>query len=148
MPEQTLWSGTSSQWKNLGAFLLCLLVIPIPWAIYRWLQVKTTRYTLTTERLLTKKGIFNVDTDTLELYRVHDLAVTQPFFQRMLGLKTVQMVTGDTTSPRVTIDYIPMSLNLQDTIREQVEECRMRKRVRTVDVEDSDDIHPGGGALS
>ena len=149
MPEQTLWSGTSSQWKNLGPFLLCLLVIPIPWAIYRWLAVKTTKYELTTERLITKRGIFSVDTDTLELYRVHDMAVTQPFFQRVLGLKTLQLVTGDTTSPRVLIDYIPASLNLQDTIRKQVEECRMRKRVRTVDIEDGDNIHPGDmGALS
>ncbi len=149
MPEQTLWSGTSSQWKNLGPFLLCLLVIPIPWAIYRWLVVKTTKYELTSERLITKRGIFSVATDTLELYRVHDMAVTQPFFQRVLGLKTVQLVTGDTTSPRVLIDYIPASLNLQDTIRKQVEECRMRKRVRTVDVEGGDHLHPeDGGALN
>jgi uncharacterized membrane protein YdbT with pleckstrin-like domain len=111
--------------------------------------VKTTKYELTTERLITKRGIFSVDTDTLELYRVHDMAVTQPFFQRVLGLKTLQLVTGDTTSPRVLIDYIPASLNLQDTIRKQVEECRMRKRVRTVDIEDGDNIHPGDmGALS
>jgi hypothetical protein len=61
----------------------------------------------------------------------------------------VQLVTGDTTSPRVLIDYIPANLNLQDKIRTQVEECRMRKRVRTIDVEDGEDIHPGeSGALS
>lgn len=143
MPEQTLWAGTSSQWKNFGAFLLCVLVIPIPWAIYRWLVVKTTKFELTTERLVTRRGIFSVETDTLELYRVHDMAVTESFLQRLVGLKTVQLVTGDTTSPRVLIDHIPASLKLQDTIRKQVEECRMRKRVRTVDVEDSDQIHPG-----
>lgn len=143
MPEQTIWSGTSSQWKNLGPFLACLLVLPIPWAIYRWLVVKTTQFTLTNERLVTKRGIFSVTTDTLELYRVHDMEVTQSFPQRLVGLKTVQLVTGDTTSPRVLIDHIPASLNLQDKIRQYVEECRMRKRVRTVDVEDSDEIHPG-----
>ena len=149
MPEQNLWSGASSQWKNLGPFLLCLLVIPIPWAIYRWLVVKTTTYTLTTERLLTSRGIFSKVTDSLELYRVHDFEMSQPFFQRILGLKTIALVSGDSTSPRILIDYIPASLNLQDTIRQQVEECRMRKRVRTVDVEDGADLHPGdGGALS
>jgi uncharacterized membrane protein YdbT with pleckstrin-like domain len=149
MPEQNLWSGTSSQWKNLGPFLLCLLVIPLPWAIYRWLVVKTTTYTLTTERLLTSRGIFSKVTDSLELYRVHDFEVAQPFFQRILGLKTIALVTGDTTTPRILIDYIPAALNLQDKVRQQVEECRMRKRVRTVDVEDGDNIHPGeAGALS
>ena len=149
MPEQTLWSGTSSQWKNIGPFLLCLLVIPIPWALYRWLVVKTTTYKLTTERLLTERGIFNKVTDSLELYRVHDFEMSQPFFQRILGLKTIALVSGDTTSPRILIDYIPASLNLQDIIRKQVEECRMRKRVRTVDVEGGDHLHSeDGGALS
>ncbi len=148
MSEQTLWSGTSSQWKNFGPFLACLLLVPIPWAIYRWLVVKTTTYTLTTERLLTARGVLNRTTDSLELYRVRDFEVSEPFLQRMLGLKTVALVTGDSTSPRILIDYIPASLALQDKIRAQVEECRMRKRVRTVDVEDGADSSGDGGALS
>ena len=149
MAEQNIWSGTSSQLKNLGAFLLCLLVIPIPWAIWRWLTVKTTTYTLTTERLLTSHGILNKTTDTLELYRVHDIQVTQPLLQRFFGLHTIALITGDTSSPRVLVDYIPAELALQDTLRKQVEECRMRKRVRTLDVEDGPDLHGGeGGSLS
>src|SRR4051794_9140111 len=82
MAEDTLWSGTSSQYKNFWAWVLCILVIPIPWAIYRWLTVKTTTYRLTTERLLTERGILNKVTDTLELYRVRDMQVTAPFTQR------------------------------------------------------------------
>lgn len=149
MVEQNIWSGTSSQLKNLGAFLLCLLVIPIPWAIWRWLTVKTTTYTLTTERLLTSHGILNKTTDTLELYRVHDIQVTQPLLLRFFGLHTLALITGDTSSPRVLVDYIPAELALQDKLRKQVEECRLRKRVRTVDVEGGEDLHGGeGGSLS
>jgi uncharacterized membrane protein YdbT with pleckstrin-like domain len=145
MAEETLWSGTSSQLKNLGVYLLCLLVIPIPWAIVRWLQVKTTTYRLTTERLITERGIFNKTTDTLELYRVRDLQITQPFFQRLFGLQTIHLLTADTSTPCVIIDYIPTTAGLPDKLRTQVEETRMRKRVRTLDVEDSDahdDAHP------
>lgn len=138
MPEETLWSGTSSQVKNLGAFVLCLLVVPIPWAIYRWLVVKTTTYRLTTERLITEHGILNKTTDTLELYRVRDMQTTAPFSQRIFGLQTITLLTGDTSTPSIVIDYIPTSLNLPDKFRAQVEDARQRKRVRTVDLEDDD----------
>jgi uncharacterized membrane protein YdbT with pleckstrin-like domain len=143
MAEETLWSGTSSQIKNLGVFLLCLLVIPIPWAIARWLAVKTTTYRLTTERLITESGIFGKTTDTLELYRVRDMQITQPFMQRIFGLQTVHLLTADTTTPSVIIDHIPASVGLPDKLRAQIEETRMQKRVRTVDVEDGE-THDGG----
>jgi uncharacterized membrane protein YdbT with pleckstrin-like domain len=136
MSEETLWSGTSSQVKNLGPWIACILILPIPWAIYRWLAVKTTTYRLTTERLITERGILNKTTDTLELYRVRDQQVTAPFWQRMFGLQTIHLLTADTSTPSVVIDYIPTSLGLADKFRTQVEECRMRKRVRTLDVED------------
>jgi len=142
MAEETLWSGTSSQLKNFWAFVLCILIIPIPWAIYRWLVVKTTTYRLTTERLLTERGILNKTTDTLELYRVRDQQATAPFVQRIFGLQTIQLLTGDTSTPVIVLDFIPTSLGLPDKFRTQVEECRQRKRVRTVDLEDDT---PGDG---
>jgi uncharacterized membrane protein YdbT with pleckstrin-like domain len=142
MAEETLWSGTSSQLKNFWAFVLCILVVPIPWAIYRYLLVKTTTYRLTTERLLTERGILNKTTDTLELYRVRDMQITAPFIQRMFGLQTIHLLTADTSTPSIVLDFIPTSLNLPDTFRTQVEESRQRKRVRTLDV---DDATPGDG---
>ena len=143
MSEETLWSGTSSQIKNLGIYVLCLLVIPIPWAIARWLVVKTTTYRLTTERLITERGIFNKTIDTLELYRVRDMQITQPFTQRLFGLQTIHLLTADTTTPSVVVDHIPVSVGLPDKLRAQIEETRMQKRVRTIDVEDGE-THDGG----
>jgi uncharacterized membrane protein YdbT with pleckstrin-like domain len=136
MSEENIWSGTSSQLKNFWAFVLCLLVIPIPWTIYRWLVVKTTTYRLTSERLLTTRGIFSTVTDTLELYRVRDLEMTQTFWQRLFGLQNIVLLTADESSPRIVIDFIPSELGLSDKIRAAVEACRLAKRVRTVDMED------------
>ncbi len=136
MSEQTLWRGNSSQLKNFWPFVSCLLVIPIPWAIYRWLEVKTTTYQLTTERFIAERGILNKTTDTLELYRVRDLQVTQPFWIRLFGLENIHMITADTSTPSVILDCVPQDLKLPDQFRKQVEEARMRKRVRTVDIED------------
>lgn len=135
MTEETIWSGTSSQVKNLGPFLLCLLVIPIPWALWKWLQVKARTYRVTTERLLTTSGVLSKTTDSLELYRVKDIRVTQPFLLRFFGLENVELTTSDSSSPLVVVDCIPESVKLGDILRRQVEACRVTKRVREVDLE-------------
>ena len=143
MSEQTIWQGHSSQVKNFWPFVSCLLVVPIPWALYRWLAVKTTTYQLTTERLVTERGILNKTKDTLELYRVRDLQVTQPFWIRLFGLENIHLLTADTSTPSVVIDCVPAALGLSDKFRVQIEACRMAKRVRTVDLEDD---HGGDSA--
>jgi uncharacterized membrane protein YdbT with pleckstrin-like domain len=139
MPEQTVWRGTSSQWKNLGVFILCglfcWLIVPIFIALSRYLQTKNKIYELTTERLKITEGIFSKVTDTLELYRVKDLETRQPFLYRMFGVENVQMNTSDTSSPFIFIEAIPSAVSLGDKIRNQVEAVRAQKGVREIDVE-------------
>ena len=139
MPEQTVWRGPSSQWKNLGVFILCglfcWLIVPIFIALARYLQTKNKIYELTTERLKITEGIFSKVTDTLELYRVKDLETRQPFLYRMFGVENVQMNTSDTSSPFIFIEAIPSAVGLGDKIRNQVEAIRAQKGVREIDVE-------------
>ena len=139
MPEQTVWRGSSSQWKNLGVFILCglfcWLIVPIFIALARYLQTKNKIYELTTERLKITEGIFSKVTDTLELYRVKDIETRQPFLYRMLGVENVQMNTSDTSSPFIFIEAIPSAVGLGDKIRNQVEAIRAQKGVREIDVE-------------
>ena len=139
MPEQTVWRGPSSQWKNLGVFILCglfcWLIVPIFIALSRYLQTKNKIYELTTERLKITEGIFSKVTDTLELYRVKDLETRQPFLYRMFGVENVQMNTSDTSSPFIFIEAIPSAVGLGDKIRNQIEAIRAQKGVREIDVE-------------
>jgi membrane protein YdbS with pleckstrin-like domain len=139
MPEQTVWRGPSSQWKNLGVFILCglfcWLIVPIFIALARYLQTKNKIYELTTERLKITEGIFSKVTDTLELYRVKDLETRQPFLYRMFGVENVQLNTSDTSSPFIFIEAIPRTVGLADKIRNQVEIIRQQKGVREIDVE-------------
>jgi Bacterial PH domain len=137
--ETVIWKGTSSQLKNFWWFVSCLLVIPIPWAIWAWLKVKCRVYTLTTERLLIEDGVFNKDKDTLELYRVRDFQVHEPFWPRLFGLQNIHLLATDLTTENLVMDFIPKSAGLLDHFRKQVEECRQRKRVREVGI----DIEPG-----
>lgn len=139
MPETTVWRGTSSQWKNLGVYLLCLLfcwlIVPIFIALARYLQTKCKIYELTTERLKIAQGVFSKVTDTLELYRVKDIETRQPFIYRMLRLENITLTTSDASSRSIMLEAIPCQVAFADKIRHQVETIRVQKGVREMDVQ-------------
>jgi membrane protein YdbS with pleckstrin-like domain len=139
MADEIVWRGTSSQWKNFGVYLLCglfcWLIVPIFFALARYLQTKCKIFELTTQRLKITSGVFSKVTDTLELYRVKDIETRQPFLSRLVGVENVQMNTSDTSSPLVLIDAVPSSVGLADKLRNQVEIIRQQKRVREIDIE-------------
>ena len=139
MAEETVWRGSSSQWKNFGVFilcgLLCWLIVPIFIALARYLQTKCKVYELTTERLKITEGVFSKVTETLELYRVKDIETRQPFLDRLVGVENVHINTSDLTTPFVMVGAIPSSVGFADKLRNQVEIIRQQKRVREIDIE-------------
>lgn len=157
MPEQTLWTGSPSQIRNLGTFIFCsllifailgawfvfqlppfvpaLVILPALIAFWKWLIVRARQYQLTTERLLMSYGVFSKTTDSLELYRVKDFRMTQPFSLRLAGLENIELTTSDQSSPLVVIDHIPQCARLSDKIRAQVEACRLQKGTREIEIE-------------
>ena len=164
MPEETLWTGSSSQVKNLkpfavcalamiaifatggwlmskdwgkpyGGWLLLLALVPIGIAIWKWLQVRARKYQLTTERLLITTGIVNVVTNSLELYRVRDIRMSQPVFLRVFNLENVDLTTSDLSSPVVSVDHVPKAEMIGNKIRTQVEACRLTKGTREIEMQ-------------
>lgn len=131
--ERIEWQGRSSQLQNLGWFLASLLVIPIPIAIYRWLQTRTQVYTLTDQRLKTTRGILSKVTEDLELYRVRDTRLQQSVWQRIFGLGEVVLNTTDASTPVVTLPWLPQAEALREKIRALVEARREAKGVRTLE---------------
>ncbi len=157
MPEHPIWTGSPSQVKNalpfffatvaaLGILFLSLVVwlwppgvgfvgVPVIYGLCRRLAVGGQQFELTSERLLTSRGFLSRTTESLELYRVKDIRIVQPFRLRLFGLENIELMTSDETSPIVVIDHIPARLRLADKIREQVEACRLAKGTREVELE-------------
>lgn len=137
--EQSVWQGTPSQVVNLGSFILLglffWLVIPLFFILWRWLVVKNTKYELTTERLRLRYGVFNKVSNELELYRVRDYKLEQPFFLRVFSLSNIVLTTSDKSHPRVVIEAIDDGEELREKLRKYVEICRTRKGVREIDIE-------------
>jgi uncharacterized membrane protein YdbT with pleckstrin-like domain len=137
--ERTVWFGNPSQVINLGSYILLglffWLVIPLFVILWKWLVVKNTKYELTTERLRMRHGVLNKKLDELELYRVRDYKLDQPFFLRLFSLGNVILQTSDKTHPTVLIEAVPNAEELREQLRTHVEACRTSKGVREVDIE-------------
>ncbi|WP_052573121.1 PH domain-containing protein [Haloferula sp. BvORR071] len=152
MSEEVLWKGSPSQVLNLGKYLLVLLlaigigvggffffpiwaalIIPIIWAIWIYMQTRSIRTELTTERIRLEQGIFNRKLDDVELYRVKDTSMERPFWYRIFGLSTLVIETSDLSQPRIEIKAVSDGDTLRENLRKQVEMLRDKKRVREVD---------------
>jgi uncharacterized membrane protein YdbT with pleckstrin-like domain len=137
--DALVWTGSPSQILNVPVFivcaLLCWLVIPIFVAIWKWLVIRNTKYELTTERLRVRRGVLNKELEELELYRVRDYKLEQPFILRMFSLGNITITTTDVSQPIVILHAIANSEQVREQIRNNVEQCRSRKNVRTLDVE-------------
>ena len=133
--EQVVWQGNPSQWQNFGWFLLCLLLIPIPWALWKWLETRNTVYTLTDQRLKFTRGVLTKTTEDLELYRVRDTKFQQSFWERMVGLGEIELYTTDETTTTIRLPYIRDAEAVREKMRGLVEARRDAKRVRYLDAE-------------
>lgn len=164
--ENMLWSGHTSQWVHFWYYFFCLLlaagiavaatmfglatvgigalgylalVIPLLMWLIRWWITKCTHYELTSQRLRIRTGILNKKVDELELFRVKDYTMEQPFLLRLVGLGNLTMITSDATSPTVSIRAIPGIEQVREKLRTAVQVERDRKRVRQLDVDNVED---------
>ena len=163
MDEETMiWEGNPSQLLNFGVFLLCGLIagaligaalvfdtlappfplvlgglaaVPLLYALIQWLKIKCERYELTSERLRLRTGVLSRKTDEIELYRVKDYVLIEPFWLRLFGLGNIKLTTNDDANPQVTLRAVPQGDKLRDEFRKYVELCRQKKGVRITEFE-------------
>ena len=137
--EQTLWKGSSSQFAHFGTYLLCglfcWLIVPLIIGIVKWIQLRCRVYEITTERIKATRGVFSRQTEEIELYRLRDYTLVEPFWLRLFGLGNIVISTGDQSAPSLVIEAIPEAGHLRDEIRKHVEIRRDRKRVRLTEFE-------------
>ncbi len=157
--EQTIWEGSQSQVLNFGIFIsigiisiiiimlsilffpiaAVLVIIPLVYLFIKWLTVRNHRYKVTTERIFYTTGIFSKKTEALELYRVRDVDMYEPFWQRIFKLGNIALTTSDKTAMNFLLKAVPHPNELMNNIRKNVELRRDVKRVRGVEFLDDDD---------
>lgn len=100
--------------------------------IYKVMYIKTSQYLISAEQIQYRRGIFSLEIDYIELYRVKDFKIRKPFLMRLISAMEILLETSDKTHPLIQICGVE-SNNLVDIIRGRVEANRMNKRVFEVD---------------
>jgi len=161
--EQIIWTAHPSQITNFGLYTGCLaaigaivaafFLIPEPRHPYvticlgvllalavivfltRWMLTRSRTYQVTSERIKIIDGVLNRRTEELELYRVRDYKLTEPFWLRLFGLGNIIISSTDNSNPTVVFHAIHDPNGRREELRKYVETCRDKKRVRITEME-------------
>lgn len=116
-------------WITLACVILGLIFLCIPVLI-----VKSLRYRITNYRIDYEKGIFGKRIDTLELWHVEDIRFEQSFFDRIMGVGDITVVSHDDTTPQLKIVGVPNPRPLFETLKQRVIAVKRQRGVVKMDV--------------
>ena len=97
---------------------------------YFGLPLSFTRYCLSEDRLFISEGFLSIKDDEILLYRVRDIDTHRSLWQRLFGVGTVVVASSDKTMPNLVLKNIKDPIFVKELIHKQVEETKIRRRVR------------------
>lgn len=103
-----------------------------------------TRYGLSEDRLFLSVGFLSIKDDEVLLYRVRDISSSRSLWQRLFGVGTVTIVSSDKTMPTLVLKNIKRPMAIKELIHDQVEEMKIRRRMRVGEVMGMPDYNDAG----
>ena len=97
------------------------IIFGLPWTF--------TRYYLTKDKLIIDTGFLNRVEEEIRLYRIMDITLKRPLGQRLWGLGTIHLCSGDKTTPEINIKRIKKSSDFKNMLSDMVEAQREEKRI-------------------
>ena len=97
---------------------------------YFGLPLSFPRYALSEDRLFVSEGFLTIKDDEILLYRVRDIDTRRTLWQRLFGVGTVVVASSDKTMPNLVLKNIKDPIFVKELIHKQVEETKIKRRVR------------------
>ncbi len=104
---------------------------------YLGLPLSFTRYAVSDDRLFLSTGLLNIRDEEILLYRVRDLSLSRSLGQRIFGVGTIVVTSSDKSQPVLQIKNVKDPAGVKELIHTQVEEMKIRRRVRVNEVSTS-----------
>lgn len=126
---------------NLLLLLLFWTIVPLPYLYWKYIQVRSTNYILTSQRLITKIGVFWKEVNFIELYRVLDIKVERGLLYQLLDfgrtcfgkkpllLGDIHIFSSDYSHAKLFLFTIPNALGVAEKIRKAFNDDKDIKRV-------------------
>jgi membrane protein YdbS with pleckstrin-like domain len=134
-----LWPDAEPWWVIPIGVVLALLFILIP-----WLQTKTIRYKVSNYRIDFEKGLIGKKFDTLELWHVEDIQLTQSVLDRLLGVGTITIHSHDDTTPHLYMYGLPKPRPIFDSLKQRIIAVKRQRGVIKMDTGSMDTGDVGG----
>ena len=112
---------------------------------YLGLPISFTRYSMSEDRLFLSVGLLNIKDDEILLYRVRDIDTSRTLWQRIFGVGTITVMSSDKSLPNLVLKNVKDPVFVKELIHRQVEEMKIKRRVRVGEIMTSDMDLDGDG---
>ncbi len=96
---------------------------------YLGLPISFTIYSFSANKFYYKRGLINVTSEEVLLYRILDLTFKQSIWQKIFGVGSVILTTADKSTPMLEIKNIKTPDRVRKALSTLVEQRRDEKRV-------------------
>jgi len=108
-------------WMVVAGIIVCLWGFFLLKLAYKKISL---RYELTTQRFIQKKGFLSRVTDRIELIDIDDVTLQQNFFDRMLNVGKIDIISSDRTHPELRLHGIANC----HVVFDELDEARRKER--------------------
>ena len=100
---------------------------------YFGLPLSFTVYRLSDDRLFIDTGVIRFQEEEIMLYKIQDLHLTITLGQRLFGVGTVSVLSGDQTAPRVDLVNVARPKYVKELIHQHMENSKRQRRVNILE---------------
>ena len=108
------------------------------------LAINFTRYIITSEKFITRKGFLNIHEDEIMLYRITDKKLALPITQRIFGCGTITLHAKDSDTPTKELKAIRNPRAVLELLDNTIEQARQANYVQGRDMVGAPNRDPCG----
>ncbi len=122
-------AGYGTYWLGLAAVSLLIILV-------KWVQNLASKFEVTPDRLIIRRGIIRKSIDEIELYRIKDVRIDFTIINQIAGIGRITISSSDETTRDgdLVLADIERAQERRETLRRLVDTARQQRRVREIDM--------------
>jgi len=129
-------AGIALTLMDYGLYWIALTAIALLIILWRWFENMASKFEITEERLVIRRGIVSKSIDEIELYRIKDVRIDFSIVNQLAGIGRLTIASSDETTRDgdLVIAGIERAQERRETLRRLVDAARQKRRVREIDM--------------
>jgi hypothetical protein len=96
---------------------LSLMALAVLIYLFKIIKLKSTRYRVSTDRIEWSRGLLGKRIDNIDMFRIIDMSLNRGFFDGLVGIGVVVLITTDKTDPEFRFEKVGRVKQLYDIIK-------------------------------